>query len=211
MRYAFFTSSYGRDPVLSAPGPHVITADTRRISAAFGQVYHPQRNGHPCTQKRIKFKSVLESTEETCQYLDPGHVSTAATRVDSPLRERVGPTHNCPMRYVDSRESTAQKNDRLEREHDSAKQELESKTIDLQKKIQIPETEIAVERVKLDYETSRGRLREAENQRLQAEIAENSYHLPQTKPKRLSDGKSDSAVTHSVQRDRHFDHGGSPL
>jgi hypothetical protein len=63
-----------RDPVSSAPGPHVITADTRRISAAFGRVYHPRRNGHACTQKRIKFKPVLESMEETCEHLDPGHV-----------------------------------------------------------------------------------------------------------------------------------------
>jgi hypothetical protein len=80
------------------------------------------------------------------------------------------------------------------------------KTVDLRKKIQIPETEIGVERVKLYYETNRGRLRPAENcklrdenQRLQAEIIENSYHLPQTKPKRLSDGKSVSAVGQSVQ------------
>lgn len=62
-----------RDPVSSAPGPHVIEADTRRISAAFGQVYHPQRNGHECMQKRVKFKPVLESAE-TCEHLDPGHV-----------------------------------------------------------------------------------------------------------------------------------------
>lgn len=85
-----------------------------------------------------------------------------------------------------------------------------AKTIDL-RKIQIPEIEIGVECVKLDYETSRGRLRQAENQRLQAEIAENSYRLPQTKPKWLSDWKCISAVTQSVQRDRHFVHNGSHL
>lgn len=109
-----------QETVSTATGHNIITVDTRKISRAVQQVNHSPRSTRSHAQKYVKFKPVLESTEEKCECLDNGHVSAAAAgQVSASLNKRVGLTQNSPVGVAESSESAEEKCDRLEKERNS--------------------------------------------------------------------------------------------
>ncbi len=108
-----------REAVSTAQGPELITVDTGNISPAIVKADLLRQKTRTLAQKRMKFKPVLESTEEKCECPDSRHVSAAFVRADATRGEINGPRQSRGVGYAECDESATQKFDRLERERDS--------------------------------------------------------------------------------------------